>query len=347
MFLYQTAMASRSSAPARPALSVGIVPLPDFTMLAFSGFVDTLRLAADEGDRSRPIRCAWTVMSERRRPVRASNGVVIQPRSDFVDPAGFDYVVVVGGLLHGETGDNGGAHDYLRRADRAGVRLVGLCTGSLALARAGLMEERAACVSWFHHDDYVAEFPHHQVVSDRLFLDAGDRITSAGGVSVVHLASWLVERHCGPGSAQKGLRIMIEEQVPGGDGAAPQPAPDLFAMPAGADDRVRRALVMMDRLLAEPLRVEAIADAVDLSPRQLGRLFREQLGRSPARALLDLRLARARQLLDGRPRPVTGIAAECGFCDAAHLGRHFRATFGISPGAYAARQKLAVSAVEM
>ena len=91
-----------------PPLSVGFILLPDFTMLALSAFVDTLRLAADEGDRSRQVRCRWRVMSEQGRPVRASNGIVIESDGGFVADA-FDYVRIVagdwlgGGLrLHGD-----------------------------------------------------------------------------------------------------------------------------------------------------------------------------------------------------------------------------------------------------
>lgn len=315
------------------ALRVGVIPMPDFTMLALSGFIDTLRLAADEGDRSRPIRCAWTVMSEGRRPVRASNGVTILPQDELIDPRNFDYVAVVGGLID-DTGDLSSAlATYLRQADAASIPLLGLCTGSLILARAGLMDGRTACVSWFHHDDYVAEFPHHDVTADRLFVDAGDRITCAGGVSVVHLASWLVERHLGPGTAEKGLRIMIEEQQGGG---APQPTPPAIALRKSGDARVRRALLAMERNLVEPLRLGVLAASAGVSARQLSRLFAAELGKSPGETLLALRLARAERMLSGGNALLADIAAECGFCDGAHLTRRFRAAFGASPRAYRA-----------
>ncbi len=327
-------MTVTARATAFPDLRVGVIPMPDFTMLAFSGFIDTLRLAADEGDRSRPIRCSWTVMSEGRAPVRASNGIVIQPHEDFGNPNRFDYVVVVGGVLREEPCETPRLFDYLRQADAAGICLIGLCTGSLTLARAGLMDGRAACVSWFHHNDYVAEFPRHLVVSDRLFLDAGDRITCAGGVSVVHLASWLVERHCGPGAADKGLRIMIEEQERERGGATPQPAAALAPLRAGADVRVRRALLAMDRRIAEPLRIADLAGMLRVSERQLTRLFRAELQRSPAQALLDLRLTRARRLIANRNLALSDIAAACGFADSAHLTKRFRGAYAVNPSEY-------------
>jgi transcriptional regulator GlxA family with amidase domain len=240
-------------------------------------------------------------------------------------------VVVVGGILRDDPFETPRLVAYLREVAAAGVCLVGLCTGSLTLARAGLMEGRPACVSWFHHNDYAAEFPRHAVVSDRLYLDAGDRITSAGGVSVVHLASWLVERHCGPGAAEKGLRIMIEEQESDRGGATPQPATELVPLRAEADSRVRRALLAMDRGIAEPLRIADLAAILRISQRQLSRLFLAELGRSPAQAMLDLRLARARRLIRDRNLLLSDVAAACGFADSAHLAKWFRATYSMSP----------------
>jgi transcriptional regulator GlxA family with amidase domain len=312
-----------------PDLRVGVIPMTDFTMLALAGLLDTLRLAADEGDRSRPLRCRWTVMSENHQPVRASNGLFVQTASGLIEPTGFDYVVVVGGTLHGGARETPAVLEYLRDAAQKGIPLVGLCTGAFTLARAGLMSGRRACISWFHHDDYAAEFPDCAVASDRLFLDEGDRITCAGGVSVVHLASHLVDRHCGPGSADKGLRIMIEEAArPGG---SPQPTQALGLHPK-ADPRVRRALLVMERRMSDPLKLADLATHCGSTPRHLSRLFLAELGKTPAAAFEALRLARARTLVELGVSPLADVAAECGFCDAAHLIHRFRRAFGDTPG---------------
>jgi transcriptional regulator GlxA family with amidase domain len=320
---------ARRCATAEPELRVAVLPIADFTMLAFAGFIDTLRLAADEGDRSRPLRCSWTVMSENRQSVRASNGLLVQAVEGLIDPQFFDYVVVVGGTLHGGARETPVLLDYLRRAAAAGIPLVGLCTGAFSLARAGLMADHTACIHWFHHNDYAAEFPGHGVISDRLFLDQGDRITCAGGVSVIHLAGHLVDRHCGPGSAAKGLRIMVEESVRSGE--TPQPTPAL-ALRSRADSRVRRALLFMERRMGEPLKLADLANCSQSTPRHLTRLFKSELGLTPAAALNALRLARAEDLVKHGRLPLADVAAECGFCDSAHLIRNFQRAFGETPG---------------
>jgi transcriptional regulator GlxA family with amidase domain len=78
-------------------LSVGFVLMPQFTLLPFSAFIDALRLAADEGDKSRQINCQWTLMAPNLDPISASAGVTIKPWETYRNPADFDYIVVVGG----------------------------------------------------------------------------------------------------------------------------------------------------------------------------------------------------------------------------------------------------------
>lgn len=313
-------------APERPALRVGFLLAHNFTLSAFSLFVDALRLAADEGDRSRPIRCGWSVMGATSQPVRASCGVTVSRTGGFEDPRGFDYVVVVGGLLHGGEALDEASVAYLRTAAASGVPLVGVCTGSFVLARAGLMRGRRCCVSWYHHADFEAEFPDGEADADRLFVVDRDRITCAGGSGVADLAAHLIERHVGPAAAQKCLHVLQLQNAREGSHAQPH------AWPAsGGDERVGRALLLMGQHVAQPLSVEAIAFRLGLSSRQLERLFADTLRMSPALAYRQLRLRYAKQLLVSTKKSVTDIAVEAGFCDGAHFARQFRAFFGVAP----------------
>ena len=169
------------SSGARAPLRVGIVLADNFTLSAFALFIDHLRLAADEGDRSRPLNVQWSIMASRPDPLRASCGVLTTPTSNFLDPSELDYLAVVGGVLHGGRQIDEATERYIKRAADAGVKLIGMCTGSFILCRIGLMKGRRACVSWYHYQDFLDEFPGHDVVADRLFLADGDRITCAGG----------------------------------------------------------------------------------------------------------------------------------------------------------------------
>ncbi len=309
-----------------PQLRVGFLLAHHFTLSALSLFVDALRLAADEGDRSRPIHCSWSVMSARGEPVRSSCGLHIAPTGAFLDPKDFDYIVVVGGLL--KTGDqlDRAALDYLKRAASAGVPLVGVCTGSFILSRAGLMKGRRTCVSWYHLADFETEFPDQSPDADQLFIVDRDRITCAGGSGVADLAAHLIGLHVGPSAAQKSMHVLQMQSARAGSDAQPH-----ASVGSPNDERVRRAILVMEQHVAEPLTIEAIATKLNLSTRQLERLFHEAMAESPASVYRALRLRYARKLLETTRKSVTEIAVEAGFCDGAHFARQFRSMFGLAP----------------
>jgi transcriptional regulator GlxA family with amidase domain len=322
-------MRQRRSPAARPRLSVGFILARRFTLCAFANFVDVLRLAADEGDRSRPILCRWAVLSDSMAPVLSSCGVAVQPHEHLGDPGRFDYIVVVGGLIDEipNLGSEYGA--CLRRAAAAGVPLVGVCTGAFVLHRLGLMEGYRCCISWFHHADFLEYFDGLRPVSDQIFVVDRDRLTCSGGASSAHLAAWLVRRHIGERQALKSLRIMIIDEAEQAETPQPGMPIDLHAN----DPTVRRAILLMQENLSRPLPITVIAERLGIGRRRLERRFRRSLGLSPMQACRAMRLDHAQHLLDTSRRSVTAIAAEAGFADAAHFIRAFRARHGRTPGA--------------
>ena len=326
----QAAQRAEASPSAQAKLRVGFVLMHNFTLTAFSSFVDVLRLAADEGDRSRPIDCAWWVMSPDRRPTRSSCGLEIHPNSDLADPAKFDYVVVVGGLLRGMPPLRPEIGAYLKAA--AGrTTLVGVCTGSFVLCRLGLMSQRKCCVSWYHYRDFLEEFPTLVPVADQLFVIDRDRITCSGGAGVADLAARLVTQHLGEAAAQKALNILLIDRPRAASSAQPAPR---FAEEASENARVSRALLMMEQNLSEPIPIATIAGALHVSVRQLERLFSGHLGATPQESYLALRLRHGRWMLANSQVSAERIAAHLGFADGSHFGRAFRLKFGETPVAY-------------
>jgi len=315
------------ASPHSPRLRVGIVPLANFTLLPYAGFIDVLRLAADEGDRSRQQLCRWSLMSAAGEPVRASCGTRVQPDSALGDPRGFHYIVVVGGLLQDEQRAGPQLERFLREADAAGIPLIGLCTAVFTLMRLGLMSGRECCVSWYHFWDLKREFPDVKPVADRLFVVDGPRITCAGGTAAVDVAAWLVEQHIGHAEAEKALHILLADHARPAD--APQPR--LVPEHRSEDERLQRAIELIEENLAEPPGMDFIAARVGLSRRQLERLFRRGIGMTPFEYALGRRLHQGHWLLTRTRRPITDIAHACGFADGSHFARHFRAAFGASP----------------
>ncbi len=312
----------------------GIVLLPNFTLTAFSGFVDMLRLAADDGDGSKPVRCSWSVIGDIGAPVRASCGIELTPWQTFDDEAQlFDYIVVVGGLLHESPQAKPATLHFIRNAASHGTTLVGICTGVFALMQAGILDAHRICVSWFHYWDFIERFPTVNpdlLLADRLFVIDQRRITCSGGRASIDVAAAILLRHLDPATVQKALRILLVTEMQ--KGHAPQPHPPGLA-PA-THPTVKRAILLMEQHVGRMLPLDELANKLHLSTRQLERLFKTATGTSPQVFAKQMRVRTAAWLLARSDRTVADIASSCGFADASHLGRAFRQQFGMPPTAY-------------
>ncbi len=308
-------------------LSVGFVLLNRFTLLPFAAFVDCLRLAADEGDRSRQLRCSWTFMSSSGSEATSSCGAVISPCEALKNPEHFDYIVVIGGVQDEKDKTDHRALDYIRLAAQFGTPLVGLCTGVFALIQAGVMKGKECCVSWYHHGDLQRRFPDITPVADRIFVDEGKLITCAGGVAAADVAAHLIERHLGRAWAIKSLHIMLIDEAR--TTHHPQPQPVIFEKIK--DRMVRSAVDVISQHMGEVISVEQLAQRLNTSRRNIERKFKDELGVSPQRFARDLRLRYGLWLLLYSAKTVTEIGERCGFSDTAHFSRHFRDAFGYPP----------------
>jgi transcriptional regulator GlxA family with amidase domain len=310
-------------------LRIGFVLWPKFPLLSLAGFSDALRHAADLGDQSRPLRCAWKIIGLHDETVEASCGVAVPVQAAFPSPREFDYIVVIGGLLSNIEQVDRRYWDYLRECAAAGVPLVGVCTGSFVLAQAGLMKDRVACVHAFHEDDYKQRFPFQRFVTHTDYLIDGDRITCAGGVSVIELATRLISLHCGADRASKVIHQMTVSRQSGTSFVERRKA---LGYPSIDNPVIQHAIVLMEENLEAPLNVSVIATMVGTSVRQLERGFLNEMRVPPKEFYRQMRLRYARWLLLNTGKLVTAIAYESGFADAAHFIRGFRELYGVTPG---------------
>ncbi|MDG4649763.1 GlxA family transcriptional regulator [Roseibacterium sp. SDUM158017] len=324
------AIQSRSDAPPRKRLRVAFLLADRFTLSAFANFVDVLRLAADEADKSRPILCEWAVLSDTMAPVRSSCGVRVTPDTTLRAAGDYDYLVVVGGVMSDEAGLCAAERAFLAHRAASGTPVVGLCTGVFILHEAGLLDGYRCCVSWFHHQDFVDRFDAVEPVSDQIFVVDRDRLTCSGGHGAAHLAAFLVARHVGQSAAIKSLNIMMIDEALRGDEA--QPGQQVARKPR--DELVKRAVLRMQQNIEVPLPVAALAGGMGVGRRTLERRFLADLGRTPSRIYLDLRLDKALLRLRTSGDTVAEIALATGFCDGTHLARTLKSERGFTPAEY-------------
>jgi transcriptional regulator GlxA family with amidase domain len=323
----ETSMTSKDLATAGGRLKIGFVLARSFTLSAFALFVDTLRLASDETDKSGRRFADWQVLGSTRHLIASSCGIQLAPTSDFVDPAEFDYIVVVGGLLNSESPVDNDTVAYLRKAAARKVPLIGVCTGTFILAEAGLMKNHQTCVSWLHYDAFRERFPDHEVRADRIFNLDRARGSCAGGSSAADMAAYIVRRRIGKEAERNALEVLQIDRAR----TALDIQPRRPLLIDSDDPRVKAALIIMERNIENTLSIQELADSVGVSRRQLERAFMEKTKSSPALVYRRVRLERARQLLLQTKAPLIEIALEVGFENASHFARLFRKAYGQSP----------------
>ena len=308
-------------------LKIGFVLAKSFTLSAFALFVDTLRLASDEFDRSGRVLADWDVLGSTRHLITSSCGVKVAPTSDFVDPGQFHYIVVVGGLLNNGPAVDKETIDFLKKASTKNVKLIGVCTGSFILAEIGLMKNHRTCVSWLHYNTFRERFPDHQVRSDRIFNLDRTRGSCAGGSSAADMAALIVRRHISKEAERNALEVLHIEKAR--TALAIQTRKPLSI--ECKDPRIRAVLIMMEQHIEGRLPIEDLAASVGLSRRQLERLFVGETKSSPALVYRRVRMERAKQLLIKTKASLIEVALEVGFENASHFARVFAQTYGQSP----------------
>jgi len=217
--------------------------------------------------------------------------------------------------------------EYVTAAGQNSRRVAGVCTGAFVLAEAGLLDGRSATTHWAHARSLQRRFPSIRVDDDRIFIQDGNVWTSAGMSSAIDLALALIEDDYGAKLARSiARRLVVYHRRPGGQS---QFSALLELEPRS--DRVKRALIYARENLRNALTVEELADAASLSPRQFTRVFREETGQSPAKAVERIRLEAAKVMLEEGRHSMDTVARDTGFVDRDRMRRAFLRFFGHPP----------------
>jgi transcriptional regulator GlxA family with amidase domain len=298
------------------------MPLPNFTMIAFTNAIEVLRMA---NYLTGQTLYRWSIVSPDGGPVAASNGLSVDTSP--VDSVGQpDIVFVVGGIdVQRETTTNHLA--ALRRFARLGCALGSLCTGTYALARAGLLAGYACAIHWENMSALKEEFPETRFLKELFVIDR-DRVTCTGGVAPLDMMLNLITPRVGTATVTQIAEQFIVEHVR--DTSAQQRMP-LVARLGSANKSLFEVISLMENNIEEPLSREELARLAGMSQRQLQRLFREHLGMTPTHYYLTLRLRRARELLLQTDMSIMHITMACGFQSACHFSKSYRDSFGTAP----------------
>lgn len=220
--------------------------------------------------------------------------------------------------------------DALREAHARGARLLSICSGSVVLAAAGLLDGRRATTHWRYAAALQRMYPLVTIDPAVLYVDEGQILTSAGSAAGLDLCLHLVRRDHGANVANQVARRLVIP--PHRDGGQAQFVERPVHKRGGS--ALAKVIDMMQRQLGEPHSTASLADMAAMSERSFMRHFKETTGMSPGDWLISARVDRAREMLESTALSIDTIADECGFGSAITLRHHFRRKLGVSPSAY-------------
>lgn len=275
------------------------------------------------------------VIARKMGPVTMSNGLTLFAHRAYDDLDEIDTLLLTGGTADGmfQADEDKHFYDWLRGIAPRVRRLGSVCTGTYFLARAGLLSGHRATSHWLVCDRLAADYPDVEIVEDAIYIKSGNVYTSAGVSAGIDLALSLVEEDLGRDIAMKIARhLVLFLKRPGGQS---QFSAQLVAQ-SKKTDRFDHLLIWIADHPEANLSVSALADKMAMSPRNFARLFREQVGETPAKYVERVRLDAARRRLEEYDDKIDKVASLTGFGTAETLRRTMKRHMATTPEAYRA-----------
>ncbi|WP_406869527.1 GlxA family transcriptional regulator [Paraburkholderia fungorum] len=297
--------------------------LPGFSAIGFMSAVEPLRVA----NRFRGDLYRWRILSLDGAPVAASNGISINADAAIANVDAAQTVFVVAGFepLACYTRELG---DCLKRLERGGATLGGIDTGSFVLAEAGLLSGAdSVTVHWEALSAFRERYASLNA-SQELFEIGARRITCAGGTASIDMMLDLIGRKHGAALASAVSEQFVVSRI---RQRSDHQRMEIAARYGVHNRKLIQVIGAMEQHMEEPLTPDQLADEISVTRRQLERLFCASLKDTPTHFYLQLRLTRARELLQQTDMSITSICVACGFESPSHFSRTYRARFGVSP----------------
>jgi len=309
------------------------VLLENFTLLSFASAVECLRIANRMIGRK---AYAWQVVGEDGGTCTSSAGAVFALDGGLEDLGRDDTVMICGGI-DVQAATTKKLLAWLRREARKGLIVGGLCTAAHTLAKAGLLDGKRATIHWENQDSFAEDFEEVSLTKS-VFVADGNRLTTAGGTSSIDLMLKLIADDHGEDIANAVADQLIYSSIRTDQDTQRLSVPTRIGV---RHPKLSQVIRQMEGNIEEPISPSILARDVGMSTRQLERLFRRYLNRSPKRYYMELRLQKARNLLMQTDMSVINVALACGFASPSHFSKCYRAHYETTPyrerGSHAAR----------
>jgi transcriptional regulator GlxA family with amidase domain len=319
--------------PSRPvsARTIGLLLFDGVTLMDVAGPAEVLATANTVGTAMQRYRLRTYGIGS--APVRSESGVTLVPDAALPARLAVDTLLVPGGVGLRRPEVLAEASRALARARPRCRRIVSVCTGAYALCESGLATGRRVATHWRFADDLARRYPDVDVDARSLFVVADGLGSSAGITAGIDLCLSLVEEDHGHAVALATARELVMYMRRSG-------GQDQYSLPlelqAGEADRIGELVATMLAKPAADLRLDALAQRVHMSPRQLQRRIAQRYGCGVADLIARIRVQEAQRLLCGR-RAIGEIAAHCGYADVDAFSRAFLRRTGLRPSEWRAR----------
>ena len=305
------------------AQKLGFLLLPNFSMIAFTASIEPLRSA---NRLSRKQLYEWQTLSLDGLPVTASNGVTITPDKAVRFGHDSDVVFVCAGTSP-QKNLSSTLQNELRSLALRGKALGAVCTGSFALAYAGILTGYRCTIHWEDIETFKEVYPNLDITATLFEIDR-NRFTCSGGTAPLDMMIYSIKLDHG-----ETLALNVAEQMLHNFVREPQDNQRMAIEHRTGihNPKLLAAIGFMEAYIENPLSLDRLARKVGLSLRQLERLFRSDIGTTPAKYYLSLRLQRARQFLRRTPMSILEVGTAVGFNSPSHFAKSYKEKFGHSP----------------
>ena len=310
------------------------VLIENFTLLSFSSALDALRIANRMSGKD---LYEWIFIGENEEVVSCSAGTQFKLDNSLMELHRDDTLFLCGGTQIQEATTKK-LIGWLRREARRGLVIGGLCTAAYPMAKAGLLDGKKATIHWENQDSFAEEFLEVELTKT-VFVCDGNRFTTAGGTSSIDLMLKIIADEHGEELANAVADQMIYSSIRTDQDTQRLSVPTRIGV---RHPKLSKVIQMMEINIEEPISPSILARDVGMSTRQLERLFRRYLDRSPKRYYMELRLQKARNLLMQTDMSVINVALACGFASPSHFSKCYRAHYDTTPyrerGSHAAKR---------
>jgi len=327
-----TAAPNSNQQDPRPSRFIFLL-LNQFSLQSFSGAIESLRIANRSAGKTYYL---WELVGENGQSTACSANIEFALDDGLRELRREDTILVCGGIDIAQNSSKK-VINWLRREARRGVRIGGLCTAAYTLALAGLLDGRRATIHWENQDSFSEDFEDVNLTKSVFTID-GNRMTTAGGTSSIDLMLSLIAVDHGEDLANAVADQQIYSSIRTDQDTQRLSVPTRIGV---RHPKLSKVIQIMEQNIEETISPSILARDVGMSTRQLERLFRRYLNRSPKRYYMELRLQKARNLLMQTDMSVINVALSCGFASPSHFSKCYRGHYETTPyrerGSQAAR----------